>query len=177
MTTTEPPAVPAPTAPHAHTKKETLVDALKKGKDWAAVLILLLSFGQSVYAAYFKPEKDAHAAYETSKNGLENFSQNVNYSVAELKGRLDVLEKVCLEKHSGPVAMVRPTGVDSPALISLLKGIEPSPAPSEPEAVIVTDDPLSFTEGFKVRLEQRGSGMDDLRIDLPDAPWETQQVK
>jgi len=157
---------PAPAAPPAqpHTKKETLVDALKKGKDWAALLVLLLSFGQSIYAAYFKPEKDAHTAYETSKRGLEDFSERVDFSVGELKGRLDVVEKLCIEKHGVPLAVAEPVEpvAHRPVVISL-----------DPTIVRRHVGDIAGTNVFNTA----GGDPDGLHIDLPDAPWEKQQVE
>lgn len=76
-----------------------LQDHLDTGKRIATALVILSAFLQSVYASYIKTEDEniAKEAYGIQSKALENFSGNVDVKIAELSGRLSVLERLCIE--------------------------------------------------------------------------------
>lgn len=174
MTTTEPaptPAVESAKAPKEH----TILDAMKRGREYAALLVLVVTFAHSLYASYFKKEHEAEAGYKTTKDAMEGYSRSVALEVEALKQRIDDLEKqtkATETEHTAQTPAAKPPTVK-----------KPNPVVEKPVIVAHPFDPSMATtmmvdlpDGAKP-VNTNGPLIKGLVLSLPDAPWEQKAKK
>lgn len=98
-------------------KPMTVIAAMKHGKEYAALIVLLVSFLHSLYASYFKPERAAEVGYKTTAEAMASYSLSVRDEIESLRFRVLHLEdqvlKLRMAAQSVTVKPPRLKGLDS----------------------------------------------------------------
>lgn len=153
----------APTEPK---KGHSILDAMKRGREYATAFVLIMSFLHSLYASYFKPEKVAEAGYKTMSEAMENYSVRVHDELEALKARVQELEAE-VAKAPAPAHVVPFKEADKPRLRVQLKVNDGDGIP-DTEPIDASD---VFDDLAAVEAPTTTAPADDgLIIDLPDAP-------
>ena len=176
MTTT----APASAAPK---KGHSILDAMKRGRELATVMVLVLTFFHSMYASYFKKEEVAEAGYKQTSESIEDYSRVVRDEVETLKTRLSTLEdELAKAKASkaeadaqllkgGPRHQLHPV---VPTPVVPVEGVQ-----IEGHAIVIAmpDAPDVDTDGVVDADDVGPDDLDPLIVNMPDRPWEQQQKK
>ena len=158
------------------------MDAMKRARELAATMVLVLTFFHSMYASYFKQEKVAEAGYKQTSETLEGYSRIVHDEIEMLKARTQMLE-ADLEKAQAEKATtmeqllkVRPKP-KPPTFKAQAKGVQIE----EHEHPVVFDMPensASLSELIQVDMDgifdmpAPPDDYDPLIVVMPDRPWE-----
>lgn len=183
MTTT---ATTVPPAIEAHKKGHSIMDAMKRGRELATVMVLVLTFLHSMYASYFKKEKVAEAGYKQTSETIEDYSRVVHDEVEALKTRLSTLEDELAEVKaakaeadaqllkSRPRHHIHPVVPVVPAPVVTVEGVR-----VESHAILVAmpDAPDVDTDGVDDASDVDPDDLDPLIVKMPERPWEQQQKK
>ena len=145
MTTTEP-------------QKQTILDAMKRGRDYASTMVLVISFLHSMYASYFKPEEVAVAGYKATSTAIEDYSVVVRDEIETLKARINQLEaEADTAKKERVLLRNPPAKVRKPA--------------SEP-VIVVEEEPLAQDIVGSSAPAPAQEAADPLLVQMPSAPWQ-----
>ncbi len=181
MTTTEPAPAAAPSEPAAPKKEHSILDAMKRGRELATAMVLVLTFIHSMYASYFKKEEVAEAGYKQTSDTIEDYSRVVHDEIETLKLRINTLEadvaaaKTVAEtvvKIKKPVALVRPP---LPVPVALSPVVD---AGSPMKRIDVDTDSISDAMDIEdLAPPAPPPDFDPLIVNMPDRPWEQMQKK
>ena len=160
------------------------MDAMKRGRELATAMVLMLTFFHSMYASYFKQEKVAEAGYKQTSETLEGYSRIVHDEIEMLKARTQMLEAE-LEKAQAEKATTieqllkaRPKKPKSPVLKAQIEG---HPVAFD-VAAAMPDNSAGLSELIVVDTDgipdmPAPPDDDPLIVDMPDRPWEQQSKK
>lgn len=191
MGTTEEPQEPE----EKDSKSFDFHDYVDKGKKWAATVVVLVAFLQSLYASYIKDEDVAKETYTVQKTAMEEFADEVDISldeledqVAFLQGQVDVLKAAlpgetlaALAIEDAAAAALDEDGAeDGPNLVQVNPDPQMSVEEDPLEQIRVEEDlPPELLEELKKAKKRKRAPRGDkrpeqrhIKIDLPDAPWE-----
>lgn len=168
--TTSTPTTPAPESKPKH----SLLDAMKRGREYAASLVMLVTLGHSLYASYFKEEKVAKTNYEATSETLTSYSHEVKDQLEALKFRTTVLEAELAARKIEVKPEVKPAPAPRPKIVII----------EEPDQPAAHSIPIEYQDIIErqpqTSMASDGDGIidDPLIINLPERPWEQQpQVK
>lgn len=163
MTTTDAPAEPK--------KGHSIIDAMKRGREYATAFVLIVSFLHSMYASYFKPEEIAEVGYKTTAEAVEGYSLRVNDEIETLKARIKELEEA-------QPAVAEPVRVPV-SMVPVIPNTKSNRLKAHVEIVDVDGDGIveSDLTGVSAAVVPDSPSPDGLVIDLPDAPWANQKMK
>jgi len=153
-------------------------ELVDKGKKWAATVVVIVAFLQSLYASYIKEADETVAKdnYAVQAMALEDFSNKVDVRIAEMSGRLGSLEAVCvgvLQPKVADAATPQKT-VAAPQTVSPPKGQKKAKLFELPGGMMMSADPGDGV--FKIAPEEDfvapPQAQESLKVRLPDAPWQ-----
>jgi hypothetical protein len=177
MTTTEPsnpPAAPAAApATEAPKKEHSILDAMKRGRELATAMVLVLTFIHSMYASYFKKEEVAEAGYKTTSETIEGYSREVRDQIETLKLRVESLEDELVKVKMVKVEDTSKT--KPPKFIPPFVKIEGVQIESSMGFPVAVSMPISDSDGISDLAPAPDD--DPLIVNMPERPWEQMQKK